>query len=294
MRGSGRYVARLAESTELTPPFPARMRDAGSYLVTGGLGSLGLLVAQFLAERGARDVVLMGRTPVPPRQSWDELPDDHPQLGLVGKLRELESFGARIHLAAVDVTDPDQMRQWLNAHHEQGLPPIAGVVHTAGVVDDELLVRMDQATFTKVLRPKLVGGWLLHRLFRDTALDFFVLFSSTGSVIASPGQGNYAAGNAFLDALAVYRQRLGLPALSIGWGPWSVGMVEQLDLEQMYARRGIEPHHPRSRHADPGPRPAPTPSPPGGNHRRLGDGTGDLAGGPIATDVHPTRGPRPG
>ncbi|MCX4884635.1 type I polyketide synthase [Streptomyces sp. NBC_00847] len=240
MRGSGRYVARLAESTELTPPFPARMRDAGSYLVTGGLGSLGLLVAQFLAERGARDVVLMGRTPVPPRQSWDELPDDHPQLGLVGKLRELESFGARIHLAAVDVTDPDQMRQWLNAHHEQGLPPIAGVVHTAGVVDDELLVRMDQATFTKVLRPKLVGGWLLHRLFRDTALDFFVLFSSTGSVIASPGQGNYAAGNAFLDALAVYRQRLGLPALSIGWGPWSVGMVEQLDLEQMYARRGIE------------------------------------------------------
>lgn len=240
LRGSGRYVARLAESTRLTPPFPARMRDAGSYLVTGGLGSLGLLVARFLAERGARDVVLMGRTPVPARQSWDELPDDHPQRGLVGRLRELESLGARIHLAAVDVTDPDQLRQWLSRHHEQGLPPIAGVVHTAGVVDDELLVRMDRATFTKVLRPKLLGGWLLHRLFRDAALDFFVLFSSTGSVIASPGQGNYAAGNAFLDALACYRRGLGLPALSIGWGPWSVGMVEQLDLEKMYAHRGIE------------------------------------------------------
>jgi acyl transferase domain-containing protein len=240
MRGSRRYVARLAESTHLTPTFPARMRDAGSYLVTGGLGSLGLLVARFLAERGARDIVLMGRTPLPARQSWDELPDDHPQSSLVSKLRELESLGARIHLAAVDVTDPDQLRQWLSAHHEQGLPPIAGVVHTAGVVDDELLVRMDRATFTKVLRPKLIGGWLLHRLFRDTALDFFVLFSSTGSVIASPGQGNYAAGNAFLDALAFYRRWLGLPALSIGWGPWSVGMVEQLALEQMYARRGIE------------------------------------------------------
>lgn len=240
MRRSGRYVARLAESTGLTPPFPARMRDVGSYLVTGGLGSLGLLVARFLVERGARDVVLMGRTPVPARRSWDELPEDHPQRQLVGKLRELESLGARIHLAAVDVTDADQLRQWLNAHQEQGLPPIAAVVHTAGVVDDELLVRMDQETFTKVLRPKLIGGWLLHRLFRDTALDFFVLFSSTGSVIASAGQGNYAAGNAFLDALAFYRRGLGLPALSIGWGPWSVGMVEQLDLEQMYARRGIE------------------------------------------------------
>ncbi|WP_067470427.1 type I polyketide synthase [Nocardia amamiensis] len=240
LRGSGCYVARLAESADLTPPFPARMRDAGSYLVTGGLGSLGLLVARFLIERGARDVVLMGRTPVPARQSWNELPGDHPQRCLVDELRELESLGARIHLAAVDVTDADRLQQWLTAHSREGLPPIAGVIHTAGVVADELLVRMDQETFTKVLRPKLMGGWALHRLLRNTALDFFILFSSTGSVIASPGQGNYAAGNAFLDALAFYRRGLGLPALSIGWGPWSVGMVEQLDLEQMYARRGIE------------------------------------------------------
>ncbi|MEC3957782.1 type I polyketide synthase [Nocardia sp. CDC153] len=240
LRGSGRYVARLTESADLTPPFPARMRAAGSYLVTGGLGALGLLVARFLIERGARDVVLMGRTPLPDRRTWNELPADHPRRGLVDELRKLESLGARIHLAAVDVTDAEQLQSWLSRHGEAGLPPIVGVVHAAGVVDDELLVRMERETFTKVLRPKLIGGWLLHRLFRDTALDFFVLFSSTGSVIASPGQGNYAAGNAFLDALAGYRRGLGLPALSIGWGPWSVGMVEQLDLEQMYARRGIE------------------------------------------------------
>ncbi|GAP47633.1 KR domain-containing protein [Streptomyces azureus] len=84
-----------------------------------GLGSLGLLAARFLAERGARDVVLMGRTPVPARQSWDGLPEDHPQWSLVGKLPELESLGARIHLAAVDVADPDQLRQWRSAHHER-------------------------------------------------------------------------------------------------------------------------------------------------------------------------------
>lgn len=239
-RAGSRYVLRLVESNGLTPPFPARMRGVGSYLVTGGLGSLGLLVARFLAERGARDIVLMGRTPVPARKSWDELPGDHPQAALVEKLRELEKLGARVHLAAVDVTDPDQLQQWLATHRDQGLPAFAGVIHTAGVVADELLLRMDQTEFTKVLRPKLIGGWLLHRLFGETDLDFFVLFSSTGSVIASPGQGNYAAGNAFLDALAHYRRGFGLPALSIGWGPWSVGMVEQLDLEQMYARRGIE------------------------------------------------------
>jgi len=239
-RAGNRYVARLAESTGLTPPFPARMRDAGSYLVTGGLGSLGLLVARFLVERGARDVVLMGRTPVPDRRTWDDLPIRHPQRAVVHELRELEALGARIHLAAADVADPDQLRQWLAFHREQGLPEIAGVIHVAGVVDDELLVRMDREMFTKVLRPKLVGGWLLHQLFRESDLDFFVLFSSTGSVIASPGQGNYAAGNAFLDALAEYRRGHGLPGLSIGWGPWSIGMVEQLDLEQMYARRGIE------------------------------------------------------
>lgn len=239
-RRGRRYIARLVQSAGLTPPFPARMRDAGSYLVTGGLGSLGLLTARFLIERGARDVVLMGRTPVPDRQTWDELSEDHPQRGLVDELRELESRGARIHLAAVDVTSPEQLQQWLTSHSEQGLPPVVGVIHTAGIVDDGLLLRMDQEKFTKVLRPKLIGGWLLHRLFGGTDLDFFVMFSSTGSVIASPGQGNYAAGNAFLDALAHYRRGLGLPALSIGWGPWSVGMVEQLDLAQMYARRGIE------------------------------------------------------
>src|SRR5262249_20913881 len=117
---------------------------------------------------------------------------------------------------------------------------IKGVIHAAGVVQDELLLRMKTETFQRVLRPKVSGGWLLHHLLKDYPLDFFILFSSAGSVIASPGQGNYAAANAFLDALVSYRRSLELPALSIGWGPWSVGMVEQLKLAQFYARRGIE------------------------------------------------------
>jgi acyl carrier protein len=91
-----------------------------------------------------------------------------------------------------------------------------------------------------VLAPKITGTRLLHKVFHDQDLEFFVMFGSAGSVIASPGQGNYAAANAFLDAFAHYRQAEGLPALTIGWGPWSVGMVEELKLEKIYAQRGLE------------------------------------------------------
>lgn len=239
-REGRRYVARLLPAQQLTPPLPPTFRPDGSYLITGGLGSLGLLVARWMVMQGARRLILMGRTQVPARSTWQQLGADHPQKGLVQALAELEALGATIHLAAVDVADEEQLTTFLTTYEREAWPPIRGVVHTAGVVQDELLLRMTPEIFQRVLRPKVRGGWLLHRLLREYPLDFFVLFSSTGSVIASLGQGNYAAGNAFLDALAHHRRTLGLPALSIGWGPWSVGMVEQLKLEQFYTRRGIE------------------------------------------------------
>ena len=99
---------------------------------------------------------------------------------------------------------------------------------------------MTESDFTKVMAPKIEGARVLHNAFRGSDLEFFVMFGSAGSVIASPGQGNYAAANAFLDTFAHYRRAQGLPALTIGWGPWSVGMVEELKLEKIYAQRGIE------------------------------------------------------
>jgi aryl carrier-like protein len=193
-----------------------------------------------MVAQGARRLILMGRTPLPPRSTWHQLEADHPQSSLIRAIRELETLGATIHLAAVDVADEEQLSNFLAEYEHEGWPPIRGVIHTAGVVQDELLLRMKTEVFQRVLRPKLRGGWLLHDLLKDHPLDFFILFSSTGSVIASLGQGNYAAANAFLDGLAYHRRSLGLPALSIGWGPWSVGMVEQLKLEQYYTKRGIE------------------------------------------------------
>jgi acyl transferase domain-containing protein/acyl carrier protein len=239
-RNGHRYQARLANSPHLQAPFPVRVRRTGSYLITGGLGSLGLLVARFLAERGARHVVLMGRSTLPPRHDWPHLDTDHPQHDAIHHILAIETLGTQIHVAAVDASNMEDLTSWLASHQESGLPEFAGVIHAAGVVDDDLIQRMDRVKFLRALTPKVAAGWNLHRLFRDDDLDFFVLFSSTGSVLASPGQANYASGNAFLDALAHQRHTQGLPALSIGWGPWSVGMVKQLDLAQVYARRGIE------------------------------------------------------
>ncbi|MFK4089490.1 type I polyketide synthase [Kribbella sp. NPDC020789] len=239
-RNDRRFVARLAPSTNLTTPFPVRLRPNGTYVITGGLGTLGLLVARFLVDRGARHLVLMARTAVPARDTWRDLPADHPQRNLIDELLTIEASGATVTCVAVDSADEAQLHAWYDDHQRNHRPPVSGLVHTAGVVDDELMVRMTRESFDRVMRPKLRAGWLLHQLFADVPLDFFVLFGSTGSVIASAGQANYAAANAFLDGLAAHRRCQGLPALTIGWGPWSVGMVEKLNLEQMYARRGIE------------------------------------------------------
>ncbi|MGY4719591.1 type I polyketide synthase [Naumannella huperziae] len=232
------YTARLDKVPREGVPFPVELSAEASYLVTGGLGALGLVVARRLADSGARQIILMSRTALPDRQDWDELDADHPLAAAVHRVRTLEDeTGCRVELAAVDVADEDALRTWMISRSGA---PIEGVVHTAGVVDDALIQQMTTEQFERVLRPKISGTWNLHRIFSTERLRFFTMFSSTGAVIASPGQANYAAGNAFIDALAQLRRAQGLPAVSIGWGPWSIGMVEDLKLAALYRRLGIE------------------------------------------------------
>ena len=120
------------------------------------------------------------------------------------------------------------------------MPPLRGVIHTAGLIDDGLLVNLNAERLQYVMGPKVAGGWNLHQLTLNQALDFFVLFSSASSVLGSPGQGNYAAANAFLDALANHRRNLDLPALSINWGPWSyIGMSVHIDQTDRLERFGV-------------------------------------------------------
>ncbi|MFF7006917.1 amino acid adenylation domain-containing protein [Streptomyces fimicarius] len=234
LRDGGRRTSRLRPAEHLTRPLPLRLRADGSYLVTGAFGALGRLLCRTLVRRGARRIVLVGRTPVPAREKWAGTDPATADGRAVALLRELEALGAQPVLATLDITDEDALTGWLDAHRQSGAPPVRGVFHLAGQVRDTLVADLDRAAFDAVHDPKTVGAHLLHRHLRDEPLEHFVLFASIASLLTTAGQTNYAAGNAFLDALAHHRRAQGLPALSLDWGPWATGMIEELGLVEHY------------------------------------------------------------
>ncbi|RPK37887.1 Phthiocerol/phenolphthiocerol synthesis polyketide synthase type I PpsA [Streptomyces sp. ADI92-24] len=234
LRGGRRATSRLQPAEGLTRPLPLRLRADGSYLVTGAFGALGRLLCRTLVKRGARRLILMSRTPVPGRDTWRATDPATAQGRAVALLRELEAAGAQTVLAPVDVTDEHALTAWLDEYRRAGAPPVRGVFHLAGQVRDRLVADMDRPTFDAVLDPKAVGAYLLDRHLRDEPLEHFVLFASIASLLTTAGQTNYAAGNAFLDALAHRRRAQGLPALSLDWGPWATGMIEELGLVDHY------------------------------------------------------------
>ena len=245
-RGDRVHVARIVRARQLARAMGAsagtmRWRPDASYLVTGGLGGLGLEVARWMVARGARRLVLLGRTQLPPRGGWSEIDSSSRLHRQVSAIRELESLGASVHLASVDVADEAQVAGFLESFRREGWPAIRGVVHAAGVLQDQTILELDARAMDAVFRAKVLGAWLLHRLLGDSPLDFFVLFSSAASLLGSAGQANYAAANGFLDALAHHRQSQGQPALAINWGPWAeVGMAaETAQRGQRLAVRGI-------------------------------------------------------
>ncbi|NER52999.1 MAG: SDR family NAD(P)-dependent oxidoreductase, partial [Symploca sp. SIO1A3] len=208
-----RYVARLQRADAQTIVNSAEIDSSGSYLITGGLGALGLQVANYLVEQGARHLLLVGRKGAVSPEA---------QAGV----RQLEEKGALVKIVKADISQPDSVATLIAATDI----PLRGVVHVAGVLDDGMLRDQTQKRFSKVMAPKVQGAWNLHQLTKDMPLDFFVCFSSMTSVIGALGQGNYAAANAFMDALCHHRQALELPAVSINWGPWATsGMATKLD-----------------------------------------------------------------
>ncbi|SCL23201.1 myxalamid-type polyketide synthase MxaF [Micromonospora pallida] len=214
------------QTVPVTPaPGAARIRPDASYLITGGFGGLGLGVARWLADSGARQLVLVGRTGAPDTAR--------------PVLDDLARAGVEVVALAADLTVADEVARVLG-HVREHLAPLRGVVHAAGVLDDGILLQQTAERYRRVARPKVDAAWHLHDQTRTETLDFFVLFSSVTSVLGSPGQGGYAAGNAFLDALAHTRRAAGLPALSVNWGPWSaVGMAARLEQGGQEALRGL-------------------------------------------------------
>lgn len=200
-----RHIGKIV----LQMPKPLQLRDDRSYLITGGLGAIGLHTASYLAQRGAGDIVLTSRRS--PDADVQQMIDDI-----------TERYRCRIHTFAADVADETQVVELLERIRAE-LPPLAGVAHFAGVLDDALLSQQNLERFRTTLGPKAFGACHLDRLTRDDDLDFFIVSSSVSSLLGPPGQANYATANALLDGLVARRQAHGLPATGVNFGPWAQG-----------------------------------------------------------------------
>ncbi|WP_070196673.1 beta-ketoacyl synthase N-terminal-like domain-containing protein [Streptomyces oceani] len=221
VRGGKSLVPRLTRRTDADPATTRVAGPDGVYLVTGGLGGVGTLVADWLVESGARHLVLVGRTGLPPREVWDDGTLRPETAERVAAVRALEHRGADVRVVAVDVCDETAMRG-LIAELRGGSRPLAGVVHAAGLSLGQDLTEAEPEVFREVLRPKTDGAWLLHELTADLPLDFFALMSSTASVWGATHMGAYTAANQFLDALAAHRRSRALPATTLNWGRWDM------------------------------------------------------------------------
>ncbi len=216
-RHTGKLVVAHDERAAGVRPLPPAelgpLEGSASYLVTGGLGGLGLAVCDRLADLGAASLILVGRSGAATQAQQDAV-------------ARLESRGVRVTVVKADVADLAALTTALDAACA-GLAPLRGVVHCAGVLRDATIATLSSADIRAVLRAKALGGYNLHLLTRDKPLDFFIMFSSATTVLGNPGQGNYVAANTMLENLAAYRRGLGLPAVTFGWGPISdVGMLQ--------------------------------------------------------------------
>ncbi|MEU9319784.1 type I polyketide synthase [Streptomyces sp. NPDC048295] len=225
------YVPRLSRVPDIPQPAATPWRSAGTVLITGGTGGVGATLARHLVtEHGVRGLLLTSRQGMA-APGAEEL------------RAELTSLGAEVTVAACDIADREATAALLGAVPDR--LPLTAVVHAAGVLDDGLVDALDAARLDTVLRPKADGAWNLHELTRDHGLSAFVLFSSTATFLDGAGQGNYAAANVFLDALAAHRRALGLPATSLAWGLWTGtgGMGGSLDEAALrrIERLGLQP-----------------------------------------------------
>ena len=217
-----RYISRLKYNNILSREKSFAANADGAYLITGGFGALGLQVANYLVDHGAKHLILISRSGASTPKSKQAV-------------KNLENKGVTVQAVILDISQPVDMHGILNV----GIP-LRGVVHAAGVLDDGVLLEQNRERFAKVMKPKVQGLWNLHCLTKDLSLDFFVCFSSMTSVIGAISQINYAAANRFMDAFCCYRSSLGLPAIGLSWGPWSgSGMGANEALERRWNSMGM-------------------------------------------------------
>ena len=208
--GQGLHTGKIVITQQRAPEVHAN----ASYMITGGLGGLGLTCAQWLIGRGARSLVLVGRR--------------GPSADVQLQLDAWRAHGVTVTVASCDIAVACDVTALLEQIRTT-LPPLRGILHAAGVVDDGTVAEQTLDRFRRVMSPKVAGTWNLHQLTRPLPIDFFVMFSSGAALLGSPGQSNYAAANSFMDALAYVRRAEGRHAVSINWGSWAeVGMAAEV------------------------------------------------------------------
>jgi short-subunit dehydrogenase/acyl carrier protein len=216
------YVPRL-RPIPANPEVPregkhTRYRADATYLIAGGSKGIGFEIAQWMVKQGAKHLVLVGR--------------HAPDAAMQARIAQLSTSEVQVTAAQADVSQKEQIASVLSVI-EETMPPLRGIVHSAGVFDDRLVQDQKWGLFRKVFAPKVMGTWNLHTLTKALPLDFFILFSSSASLLGTAGLSNYAAANAFVDAFTHHRRALGLPALSINWGAWKeVGMAAAVGKER--------------------------------------------------------------
>ena len=231
-RGVDRWVKQIeaAPIKKAENSKNAWLRKEGNYLITGGLGGIGLAIAEHLAQLGAGHLVLIGRRALPERSAWDNWLNQHAEHDAtsqrIKKVQVIEAYGAKVTSISANVADSKSMQQAINAASTQ-CGKIQGVLHAAGTMDDGLIMLKSQASAAAVIDAKMKGALILDELFANKPLDFFIVFSSIASYLGLPGQIDYTAANAFLDAFACERSRRASgKTLVINWNAWrDVGMV---------------------------------------------------------------------
>jgi acyl transferase domain-containing protein/surfactin synthase thioesterase subunit len=227
--GGRRSIPRLVrQSLAELPAQSPRVRSDATYLVTGGLGMLGRSISKWLISHGAKHLVLTGRNAS--SEAAQEI------------FSAAEINGAAIHVVPADIGRAEDVSRLVRTIGSE-FPPLKGVVHSAGILDDGILAQLDWDRFARVFESKVYGSWLLHECTRSLDLDFFLLQSSLLSLLGSAGQGNYSAGNTFLDSLAAYRRAAGQPATVVNWPAWSGGglaTVSGARGEAMWSSLGVK------------------------------------------------------
>ncbi|MEO0648164.1 MAG: SDR family NAD(P)-dependent oxidoreductase, partial [Cyanobacteria bacterium J06650_10] len=222
----GKHIGKVI----ITPPQVrtdnAVIKSDATYLITGGMGALGLQVAKWLTQQGARHLVLLGRSnPSAPAQQ------------IIAKLTQ---SGASVDIIQADISNLSTVQTAITSLSQSTTYPLKGVFHLAGQTQDATIQQQSPDHFQQVMAAKVQGSWHLHQLTKNIALDHFVLFSSAASLISSAGQMNYAAANGYLDALAHLRHSENLPAVSINWGAWAeAGLAETDTVKARLTRSGI-------------------------------------------------------